>query len=309
MSILRFHLFNNHCVVDKGSDQKPIQLFPAARNLLAYLLVQRHKSHSREVLAEIFWKHDGQRARQCLRTTLWRLRNELEGVEGRDRYLLVSSDGDIAFNNASDHWLDVAVFEEGVTQGLITTNQGMTKERAEVLEAACNCYKADLLESLYDDWAIRERERLRLLYLRAMSILLHYYRQSDAYEQGVLCGQRILDIDCFRESVHRELMHLHASRGHRTLALRQYEKCRAILVNELGVKPMPETEAVYWQIKAETMAPGSSFQSLEQPGSRQRLLQQMMTAIETLEQTQTQLKRVMQKLQRMIECWADETSS
>src|SRR5689334_22418611 len=77
--------------------------------LLAYLLLQHHRSHSRDVLAGLFWgEHRQDQARSCLSTTLWRLRRILEpaGI-ARGTYLVTTSLGEVSFNWASEYWLDV----------------------------------------------------------------------------------------------------------------------------------------------------------------------------------------------------------
>lgn len=321
MPTLQFQLFGNHCVVRHDGDQGEIHLLPAARSLLAYLLIYRQQSHSRDVLAEVFWQHDEQRARKCLRTTLWRLRSELEGDDSSAHYLLVSPQGDIAFNNNSDHWLDVAAFEDGVARGLASLGPGTTPGEAEALEAACACYQGDLLQSVYDDWAIRERERLRLLYLRAMTGLMCHYRRAGAFEEGLACGQRILEMDPLREKVHREMMRLYTRLGQRALAVRQYELCRDVLAAELGIGPMPETEAVYEQIARVDSArvlPGREGRATrrEKPASLQQAVQQVAVAMQAMEhtqvqlkQTQAQLKQAMHLLLRLVErSTGDETS-
>jgi DNA-binding SARP family transcriptional activator len=48
----------------------------------------------------------------------------------------------------------------------------------------------------------------------------------------------------FRESGYRLLMRAHAAAGNAAEALRVYEDCRALMSQELGVTPSPETKAV-----------------------------------------------------------------
>jgi DNA-binding SARP family transcriptional activator len=58
----------------------------------------------------------------------------------------------------------------------------------------------------------------------------------------------VLDCDALPEDVHRELMRLLACNGQRALALRQFEVCRTLLKNELGIAPMRETVSLYREI-------------------------------------------------------------
>jgi DNA-binding SARP family transcriptional activator len=206
--------------------------------LLAYLVLQRRRSHPREVLTGLFWgDHPEARARSCLSTALWRLRRVLEppGVS-RGTYLVTSRIGEVGFNCNSEHWVDVAAFEQGVQRRMEPDWSGV--------ESAISHYTGDLLEGFYEDWALRERERLRILYLDALGRLLRHHSETDDVDAALACGQRILEIDPLREEIHRELIRLHLRSGHRAHALRQYQSCRDLLASELGIEPMEETRAL-----------------------------------------------------------------
>ena len=58
----------------------------------------------------------------------------------------------------------------------------------------------------------------------------------------------MLELDVWREEVHRELMRLLVLSGQRSAALMQYERCRRILDEELSVQPAAETRQLYEQI-------------------------------------------------------------
>jgi DNA-binding SARP family transcriptional activator len=213
--------------------------------LLAWLVLNRKKTHAREALTELFWAEQREdRARRCLSTALWRLKQALEPDGVQPGAYLISTAGAVGFNKDSDHWLDVAAFEEGV--GLLRTlgHRTGTAQDWQRVEAGIGQYTGDLLEGFYEDWAIRERERLRLLYLDGLSTLLTHYSQAAAHDDALRCGQQILALDPLREDIHRELIRLHLQRDHRALALHQYEQCRAVLEDELGVEPMEETRAL-----------------------------------------------------------------
>ena len=57
-----------------------------------------------------------------------------------------------------------------------------------------------------------------------------------------------------QEAAYRQLMRALAAAGERGEALRVWERCRTTLVEELGVDPSPETEAVYLEV----LGPGAS---------------------------------------------------
>ncbi len=229
MSALRIHLFGTIRVSHAGrpGDARPIH---GVQSLLAWLLLHRQRTHTRESLTALFWgDQDETHARGCLSTALWRLRQVLEpsGV-ARGTYLVGRSDT-IAFNCQSDYWLDVAAFEDGV---------------ADDAESALACYGGDLLEGFYDEWIIHERERLRMLYLDTLAALLQRHSDGGDISSALRCARRILSLDPLREDVHRHVIRLHVRSGQRALALQQYATCRGVLLAELGIEPMAETRAL-----------------------------------------------------------------
>ena len=64
-----------------------------------------------------------------------------------------------------------------------------------------------------------------------------------------------LALDEPREAAYRQLMRALVAAGERGEALRVWERCRAALVEELGVDPSPETEAVYLEVLGAAPAP------------------------------------------------------
>ncbi|HJR24240.1 MAG TPA: AAA family ATPase, partial [Acidimicrobiales bacterium] len=66
--------------------------------------------------------------------------------------------------------------------------------------------------------------------------------------KAIEAARGAVDLDIASEAAHRHLMQALAAAGARGEALRVWERCRILLVEELGVDPSPETEAVYLEI-------------------------------------------------------------
>jgi DNA-binding SARP family transcriptional activator len=302
MGVLRISLFGDIRVAHEGG-RTEVRVTRTVQALLAYLLLYRHRAHPREVLADLFWGGRSEdRARGCLSTALWRLRRVLEpdGVPP-GTYLLTTPASDIRFNCESSHWLDVEVFEEEVGQVLGHPVDVVEAAAVEELQQVVDLYTAELLEGFYDDWALRERERLRMLYLNSLAYLMRYHGHQRAYEEALAWGRLILEYDPLREEVHREVMRLYEESGQRALAVRQYQICCEILATELGVPPMEETQAQYAQI-----VPGSGYRQPEaantsDPVTLQHALQQIQLAVQDLCSGQEQLRRAIQLLERLAE--------
>lgn len=278
MSYLHVSLFGS-MQVSKNFGDEQIHLTRSTQGLLAYLLLQRNRSHPREVLANLFWSDStGNSARSCLNTTLWRLRKVLEnGGIPQGTYLMIDQTGEIGFNASSDYWLDVAEFEAPIRRLLTRTADQITAADEQAFEHCAGLYQGDLLDGFYHDWALRARENLRILYLNGLAHMMRHYSLCTAYEKSLMCGQRILAIDPLREEVHRQMMHLYVESGQRVLALRQFEYCRKSLEDELKIEPMEETQLLYRQIHDQA-APVTNTRAVQHQESINTLLEQLKQA-------------------------------
>ena len=271
-----------------------IQLTRENQGLLAYLLLQRHRVHSREILADMFWgEHSQQKARGSLNTALWKLKKALEpeGIPA-GTYLRNSHVGEVGFNKDSRYWLDVEVFEHGINQILNHPFEAAEEQDLAELNKVLGLYKGDLLEGLYSDWALRERERLRALYLRSLIYLLQFYDFHRAYEKAIGYGQRILDLDPLREEIHREMIRLYWENGQRAMAVRQYEICRVTLDQELGIAPMEDTQRLYSQILTGLTRSNSAVMSSKQTGI-EHALQQIREASQNIDLAKAQIQQAL----------------
>lgn len=226
--------------------------------LLCYLILNRGRPQCRERLAAVFWGDStAAAARKMLRNTLWRARQGLAALAmTAERYFHLEEDS-ICFLDAQPAWLDVEIFENSAQPVQDIPGQALTRQQAGDLEAAAALYTGDLLEGVYDDWCLYDRERFRLMHLNLLSKLMVFHGKCGSREQGILYGIRLLAIDKTWEKIHRQLMWLYWLAGDVGSALAQYKLCRQILWEELGVHPMPETRALYEQMLHHQFDPNS----------------------------------------------------
>lgn len=268
MSTLRIYALGRPRVLWDGV---PVD-FPAqkARDLLYMLLLHAGENLERDWIAERLWPlRPPGRARRCLSTALWRLRNSVEGsTTPAQRGYIRSERGTLTFDQRLSYWFDVEVFEEKASAGL----QGPLAHDqtcGEALREAVELYQGELLEGCYDDWCLAERERLRLLLLRVLRRLQGHARLAGDFELAIAYGERLLDLDSLQEDVHREVMRCHVDAGQPTRALEHFHRWRETLRSELQVEPMRETWQLYRRICAERAAlpasqgQGDSLSSLE----------------------------------------------
>lgn len=226
--------------------------------LLAYLALNSDRAVPREVLASTFWPDETDSvARHNLRQALYELRRALgDAQRPNDPYLNVAR-RTVCFNSQSDYLLDVRQFLDAI--------------EAHDLETAVALYQGDLLpgftcDSLpFEEWLRQERESLHRLALEAMSELAQAYLHAGRLDKAQVTAQRQLALEPWREIAFRQLMQAYAEAGDRANAAATYEKCQAVLAEELGIAPSPETTALYEDIAAGRFSARRSTEPLNPP--------------------------------------------
>ena len=300
MGVLQIRLFGRVRVAyDDGAE---VRMTPTAQTLLAYLLVQRTYC-PRDVLACLCWgDQPDDQARGCLSTALWRLRRSLETDEvPHGAYLLTTTTGEVGFNWESRHWLDLSTFEHEVKRVLALPPEALDPSHASSLQNALGLYTGDLLEGFYDDWVLRQRERVRTMYLDSLSRLMCYHHSRGAHEESIAAAQKILACDPLREEIYRELMRLYLKTGQRALAVRQFKICRDVLADELGIPPMEETEALYHQIMQDANEPHGGLGGVPVPAPLPQALTTLRQAMQEFDLARSQLQRAIHLVERLTE--------
>jgi DNA-binding SARP family transcriptional activator len=214
--------------------------------LLCYLLLNRQRMHNRERLAAVFWgDYSTASSRKRLRHTLWQLRSALQSLGAPvDQYLSIGEES-VAFLDSSAVSLDVKEFESIVERFRDVEGWQLPADQALELERAAALYTGDLLEGVYEDWCLYDRERLSLLYLNTLGKLTAFHEAQGTYERGLEFARQVLARDPTREVAHRQLMRIYWLLGDRHEALAQYKLCSQILHEEMGIDPTPKTKLLY----------------------------------------------------------------
>jgi DNA-binding SARP family transcriptional activator/predicted ATPase len=227
--------------------------------LLSYLAVTG-RPHTREALSGLLWGESSEdRARASLRTVLWDLRQRMAPFLVIDRQRA-------GFKADSSHWVDVVVFSQhietaipDVASGKAPPSEGalLTLEQVEALQAAVSLYRGNLLAGFYvsdapafEEWVLKKREWARHLAIQALHRLIGHHLAGGTYSTGIDTATRLLEIAPWKEEAHRQLMTLLALSGQRSAALAQYETCRRMLAEELGVEPTAETQLIHERIRS-----------------------------------------------------------
>ncbi len=211
--------------------------------LLCYLAVTG-RPHSREKLAGLLWGEKSEvKAKANLRKSLSILRRFCEDA-------LIITRPTVAFDRDSGYWLDVEVLKS------VLAEDELAPEKLESLREAVEMYRGEFLEGFsvqqapaLEEWVLGERERLRQLAIQGLQRLSEAYTARGEYAAGIEYTNRLLALEPWQEEAHRQLMTLLARSGQQSAALAQYETCRRVLAEELGVEPLAETQALYHRLK------------------------------------------------------------
>jgi predicted ATPase/DNA-binding SARP family transcriptional activator len=226
------------------------------RALLAYLAVEAHRSHLRQVLTGLLWPDRPERAaRASLRSALSNLRRVIGDRDAHPPFLHIAR-GAVQFNRDSDCWLDVAAFT-----ALAETDRSTTSAISRLAESV-DLYRGPFFEGFYlkdsaafDDWCLVTRERLQRAALAALRRLAADCERRHDYELGCDYARRQVALEPWQEEAHRQLIRLLALSGQRSAALAQFEACRHTLAQELAVEPATETRALFERIRDGTELP------------------------------------------------------
>ncbi len=239
--------------------------FPTAvtRALLAYLAVEADRSHSRESLASLFWPDQPQtNAYVNLRQTLARLRHAL-GDESNHRLEITSQTLRLCSDGVTS---DIARWDALLADTRVHPHADLLQCPACLhrLEQAAALYRGEFLQGLFinqsqafEEWLLFKREQW---HLQALDVLDTLMRAADLRGDDTVVrhyAQRQLMLEPWRESAHAHLMRALVRLNQRTAALAQYETCRRVLAEELGIEPSVELQALYQRIRDDTVAPAT----------------------------------------------------
>jgi len=218
-----------------GPDEQPLDPgSPTTRSLIGYLLLNRARPTDRRRLAFLFWPRATETAaRRNLRQYLHHVRNALAPIDPAGS-LLLSDGSTIQFNPQAEIWVDVEAFLHGIRPEASHTE----------VHAALALYSGDLLEDVYDEWCLPEREKLRRAYLTTLDHFSQALQSAGQLEEALTYVQKWTAAEPFDESAQRRMMRLYALIGDRARAIQQYQAFAQTLQDELGTEPLPETQSL-----------------------------------------------------------------
>ncbi|HEX6862221.1 MAG TPA: BTAD domain-containing putative transcriptional regulator, partial [Thermoanaerobaculia bacterium] len=220
-----------------------------AFQVLAYLASSPGMEAGREELMEAVWPTEGERTiDRNFHPTLSHLRRALEAGHKDDSQPLLFRKGIYRLNPDMTWEIDALELDRLVEEGKARLDRGDLAGAAQNWEKAWRLYRGPFLQGYYEAWVADRRERYQRLYLELLRELGDLYLKLEKPEQAMDAYRSVLLEDPLQERVHLAVMRLYASQGRRDLVRRQYDRLCTLLLEELGVEPMPQTTREYHRL-------------------------------------------------------------
>jgi DNA-binding SARP family transcriptional activator len=229
------------------------ETMPLGRNgkaltILKCLLANRTRPVSQDHLMGWLWPESNlKKARWSLNSAIHGLRKLLSGCSSSVsiNYVLLE-DGYYRLSPGVRVTMDVDDFDRHHERGRRLEKDLRMREAAVEYEKAIGLYRDEyLVEDLYEDWTMVERERLANAYIDILGRLAIHYMEIGQHQESIRACYRVLEKDRCHEDSYRLLMQCYTRLGLRARALHQYRMCERILGQEYGTSPSPETRSLY----------------------------------------------------------------
>jgi two-component SAPR family response regulator len=138
-----------------------------------------------------------------------------------------------------DLWFDTYEFETLVQQARLLSPR--TAHAEALWRRAVDLYRGDFLPASDWEWAFAHREALRETYLEALvGLATSAYTRGD-FQEAIVTFKRALQIDPFREDIHRTILTCYAEQGEQNQVLKHFNQLKESFQKELAVEPSHET--------------------------------------------------------------------
>jgi DNA-binding SARP family transcriptional activator len=224
--------------------------------VLAFLASSPGLSARREDLVEAVWPREGEQTiDRNFHPTLSHLRRSLAG-DRRDGVPppLLFRTGVYRLNPEITWEIDLLDFRRLVEEGRAAVARdaldasGAANPAVAAWQQAWKLYRGPFLQGYYDAWVSTRRETYHRLYLELLRELGDLYVRLGRLDEAMDAFRSVLVEDPLQERVHLAVMRIYAAQGRRDFLRKQYDRLCTLLLEELGVEPLPETTQEYHRL-------------------------------------------------------------
>ena len=247
---LRFYTFGDFYLMhqDGKIDDKAWGRDKTLQLIQYFICIRHHHGLHKEMIIDRLWELNLDQGDRDFKVALHGVQKVLEPSRKRGvdpQYVI--RQGLTYHINTDQIWIDADAMEYLIELG--HQSLGEDKELSiELFTEAIKLYRGAFLPNrMYEDWSTSERERLQIIALNAIMTLSDLLLTSTPRE-SIRLAQSVLQIDSTWEEAYRVQMQAYLNLGNRPLAIKTYKQCEALLSEEFGIKPLPETLNLYQSI-------------------------------------------------------------
>lgn len=237
-SKLKIQAFGNAVVF---IDSKPSTWQTQAVRELFFYFLKMHKALTKEQIGELLWpdKYEPSKLNLRFKNEMYRLRK----VVGQNA---IRYENDLyGFNHDVDYEYDVEDFEAFITKAKSTQD---AKQKISFYQRAIDLVQGPYLNDIYSDWAIEERGRLELIYLKTLHELADLYLKDGQLENTINICEKAIQIDLSEEKAYEIAMKTYYKLGQRASIIRIYQRYKEVMQKQYDLQPSKEMEDLYQKL-------------------------------------------------------------
>ena len=222
---------------------KTVQLFQ-------FMITSRHRRalHKEQIITRLWEDTDGEGGDRDFKVALHGVNKAIEpNRPSRTDAKYVIRQGLTYQLNFDAMWIDADVMERFITIGNATLNSDVLTAKRAFQEAINLHHGVYLPNRMFEDWTSEERERLQMLVLGAYISLAELVIHDNPQESIRLCHEALI-LDHSWEDAYRLQMQAYMAKGNRPQVIKTYQKCEAVLDEEFGIEPLPQTKNLLQEI-------------------------------------------------------------
>ena len=246
-SALFIRLLGAPIILLGGQDITSRLRYRRSLEVLTFLALEHDRSHSRAVIADLFWPNLDPSAG---RTNLRQIISDLNGLfrSANNNSFRISRDSIGLFPDASLE-IDALIFERGCKQSV--------RSPAFMDDCVADLYQGPLLDMGGDEdqdngfreWLEVQRQSLLLYAIGLVEKQCDVAQAEGNHDEALVHAQRLIRLEPSQESAHTRLIWLLAQDGQKNAAIRQFERLKTHLSTTLDAKPSTETLQLVEAIK------------------------------------------------------------
>jgi len=217
-----------------------------AMELFFFLLGSGRPVRKSQIISALWPEQDSDQIDSTVRTTIYYLRKAL----GEKRVIFQAGLYNLNLSPSGENkiWYDVAIFEEQYVQAKKALDVKDEETAETAFSRMVELYNGDYAQSFYNDWCSLLRDRLRQAFMDAHRQLALIAWRRESWEDSLHHWQHLLVMDPCHELAHYNVMCCYLQQGQRELALRQFQRCRLNLREELNIAPGASIQKLYQTI-------------------------------------------------------------